>query len=100
LRPAQAKKATRPYHHRQAGHDGACLSSSNKGKHKIGSQSRLAWTKKLHLQNNQSKKGWRCGFGGRGPAKQAWNPQFKPQYHQKKKGIKKKNCQLELFFIE
>jgi hypothetical protein len=31
------------------------------------------------LQNNQGKKGWRCGSSGKVPAKQAQSPDFKLQ---------------------
>jgi hypothetical protein len=30
-----------------------------------------------HLQNNQSKMGWRCGSSSRAPALRAWSPEFK-----------------------
>jgi hypothetical protein len=43
------------------------------------------WFERSHLQNNQSKMGWRCGSIHRATALQAWSSDFKPQSHQKKK---------------
>jgi hypothetical protein len=44
-----------------------------------------------HLQNNQSKMGWRCGSIGRTPVLQVQSPEFTPQSHQIKKKKKKKS---------
>jgi hypothetical protein len=38
-----------------------------------------------YFKNNQSQKSWRHGSSGREPAKQVQSPEFKPQYHKKKK---------------
>jgi hypothetical protein len=43
-----------------------------------------------HLQNNQSKMGWRCDLRGRMPALQS--PEFKPQSYQKTKTKKARIC--------
>jgi hypothetical protein len=42
--------------------------------------------------SNTEKKGWWNGSSNRAPAYQVWGPEFKPQYHQKKK--KKKKLQI------
>jgi hypothetical protein len=53
------------------------------GKLKIGVQASLGnKATRPYLQINQSKKGWRP-FGGREPAQQVLNPEFKTQTHQK-----------------
>jgi hypothetical protein len=49
-----------------------------------GSRSKPVRAKSKTLsQNNQSKKGWRCGSSARVPAEQMQSPEFKPQ-----------NCQI------
>jgi hypothetical protein len=39
--------------------------------------------KKSHLQNNQSKMGWRVASSGRVPASQVRNPEVKHKSHKK-----------------
>jgi hypothetical protein len=45
---------------------------------------------RFHLQNDQSKMDWRCSSSGRAWALQTRSPEFKPQFHQKKKKKKDK----------
>jgi hypothetical protein len=46
-----------------------------------------------HLQNSQSKKGWRCDSSNRALSSKARSSEFKPQYHFKKK--EKRNTKME-----
>jgi hypothetical protein len=80
-----------PAQWKRAGNSSAYLSSQQDKRLKIGGlQSRLAWAKaRPCLQNNQSKKGWRCGSSGRVSAMQARSPKFKKKKKQKKQDLRR-----------
>jgi hypothetical protein len=41
----------------------------------------------IYHNNKEPKKGWERGSSGRALAYQVWGPEFKPQYHLKKRGL-------------